>query len=113
MTEGPLFMEPATDVPMPPAIQAAIQAAQDDDTGQHAFATPPPDPLPVPPPPTTAPDVPIAAGTYAVYHDGAGGFLLVLGPSDGQVFRHHVPAAMVKMAQRFGGIDISALLGAS
>lgn len=115
-TDGPLFMEPATDVPMPPALVAAIQAAEEAGEERHDFAAPPPDPLPEPaspPPPTAAPLAPIAAGTYAVYEDGAGGFMFVIAPREGGTFKHHVPAAMVKMAARFGGLDITKLLGGS
>lgn len=57
----------------------------------------------VPPMPAQAPPVPLYAGTYAIYDDGAGGVMLVVGQSTGEVVRKHIPAAMMKMAERFGG----------
>lgn len=58
---------------------------------------------------------PLAAGTYAVYPDGAGGFMLVLGMAgESEPFQHHIPAAMIKMAKMAGGLNfgpLSALFG--
>jgi len=55
-----------------------------------------------PPPPAAAPPTPLVAGTYALYEDGVGGVFLVLGQSTGETLRHHIPAGMIKMAERFG-----------
>lgn len=55
---------------------------------------------------------PIAAGTYAVYDDQQGGYYLVLGTSDGQVHRKHLPGQLVKMAEKLGGASpLAALFG--
>lgn len=73
-------------------------------TDQHPAA--PSDQGPPPPPDAAAnPDGLLAAGTFAIWDDGAGGLVLVAHPHGGEVQRRHVPAAMVKMGQRlFGGI---------
>lgn len=56
-----------------------------------------------PPMPEQAPPVPMFAGTYAVYDDEQGGVWLVIGQSTGEVARKHIPAGMIKMAEKFGG----------
>lgn len=50
---------------------------------------------------------PISAGTYALYPDGAGGLVLTLAQSTGESVQHRIPAGMLKMAARFGGVGIS------
>lgn len=55
---------------------------------------------------------PVAAGTFAIYEDGQGGYVLVADmPAHGGITRRHIPAAIVKMAtgggliaRRFGGL---------
>lgn len=90
------------------ALAAAEQLADDLDRAQHDYAperdaehdqaVPAAPPMPAGPPP-----VPLYAGTYAIYDDDAGGVMLVVGQSTGEVVRKHIPAAMMKMAERFGG----------
>jgi hypothetical protein len=41
--------------------------------------------------------VPALAGTFALYEDGVGGFVLVTDVG-GEVTRKHIPGALVKMA---------------
>jgi hypothetical protein len=98
------------------AVAAALAVAEkldehgyaDDDAEKHlseqlaadmsrADAPPMPERPPVPPP------VPMFAGTYAVYDDGSGGVVLVIGQSTGEIVRRQIPAGMIKMAERFGG----------
>jgi hypothetical protein len=54
---------------------------------------------------------PMLAGTFAIYEDGTGGYVLVTDTQDHGVSRKHIPAAMVKMvtgggllAKRFAGV---------
>jgi CubicO group peptidase (beta-lactamase class C family) len=49
--------------------------------------------------PQQRPD-PLFAGTYAIYDDGHGGYVLVAKTREGQEHRKHLPAGMVKMAQK-------------
>lgn len=42
---------------------------------------------------------PVFAGTFAIYADGSGGYVLVVAHADGTTDRKHIPAAMVKLAQ--------------
>lgn len=52
----------------------------------------------------------LASGTFAVYEDGAGGFVLVTNmPDHGGVARRHIPSALVKMVT--GGGMLSRKLG--
>jgi hypothetical protein len=55
--------------------------------------------------------VPMLAGTFAIYEDGAGGFVLVTETTEHGVQRKVIPAALVKMAtgggmlgRRFAGL---------
>jgi hypothetical protein len=41
---------------------------------------------------------PMLAGTFALYEDGQGGFVLVTDTEDHGEQRKHIPAALVKMA---------------
>lgn len=68
-------------------------------------------PAAAPPPPAQAPPVPLFAGTYAVYDDGSGGVVLVLGQSTGETVHKHIPAGLIRMAERFGGGGIGGLFG--
>lgn len=88
------------------AIAEALQAPEHDI--EHEYAVP----VAAPPPPEHAPPQPMHAGTFAVYPDGAGGVVLVLqlAPS-GETMHHRIPAAMIKMAERFGGAGISGVFG--
>ncbi len=42
---------------------------------------------------------PVFAGTFAIYQDGRGGFMLVVQHEDGTIDQKHIPAGMVKLAQ--------------
>lgn len=42
---------------------------------------------------------PVFAGTFAIYEDGTGGYVLVVQHEDGSTDRKHIPSAMVKLAQ--------------
>lgn len=46
---------------------------------------------------------PVLAGTFAIYHDGDGGFVLVTDTGEGPQ-RKHIPAAIIKLAARTGAI---------
>lgn len=55
---------------------------------------------------------PIAAGTYAVYDDTAGGYVLVIGTREGETHRKHLPGHLVKMAEKMaGGSPLAMLFG--
>lgn len=54
---------------------------------------------------------PLYAGTYAVYDDGKGGVVLVLAQSTGETAHRHIPAGLLKMAEKFGGGGLGALFG--
>jgi hypothetical protein len=55
---------------------------------------------------------PIAAGTYAVYSDTAGGYVLVIGTREGETHRKHLPGHLVKMAEKMaGGSPLAMLFG--
>lgn len=49
-----------------------------------------------------APPAPMLAGTFAVYEDGQGGFVLVTQTEQHGVDRRHIPAGLVKMAMGNG-----------
>jgi hypothetical protein len=80
-----------------PERDAEAVAATPAAPAPHADA-PPLDPQDAPPEQPAAP-VPIAAGTYSLYQDGAGGYVLVIGTSEGAVHHKHIPAKVVKMAE--------------
>lgn len=46
---------------------------------------------------------PMAAGTYAVYNDQQGGYVLVIGTREGETHHKHLPAHLVKMAEKMTG----------
>ena len=46
---------------------------------------------------------PLAAGTYAVYDDQAGGYVLVIGTREGETHHKHLPKNIVKMAEKMAG----------
>ena len=105
-----------TDVPMPPELVAAIEAHPD----QHDFAAAAPErdeeaaaDTPAAAAPPSGPE-PLAAGTYAVYDDGKGGYVLVLGTREGETHHKHLPSHIVKMAMKMSGGNnpLTALLGA-
>lgn len=56
--------------------------------------------------------IPALAGTFALYEDGTGGFVLVTDVG-GEVTRKHIPAALVRMAMGDGAISrkVRALMG--
>lgn len=47
--------------------------------------------------------VPALAGTFAIYQDGEGGFVLVTDTGTGPE-RKHIPGALIKMALRAGAL---------
>ncbi|MFJ8719758.1 hypothetical protein ACIRD9_42605 [Streptomyces violaceus] len=113
---APIFCEPVDRPVSPPPVD--VQHDRPDDAPERdaeavdatpAAATPPPD--------ASTPDgpVPIAAGTYAVYDDQDGGFVLVLGTREGQTHHKHVPARVVKMAEMAmgGNSPLAAMFGAA
>lgn len=112
---APLFLPPHDDAEpmeaeftpaqMMEAAGAFLEAPEKD--SEHEYALP----APTPPPPDEAPVQPMWAGTYAVYDDGAGGVVLVLGQSTGQTLHHRIPAGLIKMAERFGGGGLANLFG--
>ena len=51
--------------------------------------------------------VPLFAGTYAIYDDGAGGIALVFTDQDGTTHRKRVPAAMLRMGSSLMGSRLS------
>jgi hypothetical protein len=70
-------------------------------------------PTAAPPRPETPPQEPMAAGTYAVYDDQQGGYVLVLGTREGQTHHKHIPAKVVKMGEMMmgGNSPLAALFG--
>lgn len=87
--------EPAAhpvDVAPPPVLPPAVPDSPEQVT--TAAEQPPADAPPAP--------VPLFAGTYAIYDDGAGGVMLVL-QQDGDVIRKHIPAKLIKMAEMATG----------
>jgi hypothetical protein len=48
--------------------------------------------------------IPVIAGTFALYDDGNGGYVLVY-DVDGEVTRKAIPAALVKMATGDGAMS--------
>lgn len=56
---------------------------------------------------------PMAAGTYAVYDDQAGGYVLVVATREGQTHHKHIPARVVKMAEMAmgGNSPLAAMFG--
>ena len=56
---------------------------------------------------------PLAAGTYAVYDDTNGGYVLVIGTREGETHHKHLPGHLVKMAEKMaGGSPLAMLFGA-
>lgn len=47
--------------------------------------------------------VPVAAGSFAIYDDGRGGFVLVTQTEQQGIHRSHISARMVKMAAAISG----------
>lgn len=70
-------------------------------------------PTAAPPRPETPPQQPMAAGTYAVYDDQQGGYVLVIGTREGQTHHKHIPAKVVKMGEMMmgGNSPLAALFG--
>jgi hypothetical protein len=56
---------------------------------------------------------PMLAGTFAIYEDGHGGYVLVTDTPAYGIIRKHVPAALVKIATGGGvmGRKLSAMFG--
>lgn len=64
-------------------------------------------------PSVSLPDAPepLWAGTYAIYDDGSEGLMLVIGTREGEVHHKHLPAAMLKMAEKMGGSMLGGFFG--
>ena len=69
------------------------------------------------PPPDTDPAMSagdcIIGGTFALYHDGNGGFVLVTDTTERGIERQHLPKAMVRLASRLGvaGSKVAGIIG--
>lgn len=123
MTEAvptPQFLEPAvdTDIPLPPELAEAIAAHPD----AHDFAAPAPErdeeavaavPTAAPPRPVAPPQEPMAAGTFAIYDDGQGGVVLVIGTREGETHHKRIPAKLIKAGEMMmgGNSPLAALFG--
>lgn len=127
----PQFIEPAPVTEWPESVNLPrVVAAWEDDGGIPLDAPDDPPPGPygaperdgeavaatptaAPPRPDAQPRKPLAAGTYALYEDGNGGVVLVLGTADGETHHKHIPAKMVKMGEMMmgGGGPLAALGG--
>jgi hypothetical protein len=56
--------------------------------------------------------LPLLAGTFAVYEDGRGGYVLVIDTPATGVERRHIPGKMVRVAAKFlGGNPLGRLGG--
>lgn len=68
---------------------------------------------PAAPAPNPEAPQPLHAGTYAVYSDNKGGYVLVIGTREGETHHRHLPAAMVKVAEKMAGGNnpLAALFG--
>jgi hypothetical protein len=68
-----------------------------------------------PSPEVSAGPDPLAAGTYAVYDDQQGGYVLVIGTREGETHHKHIPARVVKMAEMAmgGNSPLAAMFGAA
>lgn len=62
------------------------------------------DTAPVPHPGGTPP-APMLAGTFAIYEDGQGGYVLVTDTPDHGMMRKHIPAGLVKLATGGGMVS--------
>lgn len=63
-------------------------------------------------PPADGSPLPVMSGTFALYEDGKGGFVLVTDMA-GTVQRKHIPAGLVKMAMGDGAMSkrLRAMMG--
>lgn len=136
MTEAvqpPQFLEPtaaAVDVPLPcgcgpdeTCCKCPVDRAMDIMSAQHdraADTAPERDeeavaavPTAAPPRPEAPPHEPMAAGTYAVYDDGQGGVVLVIGTREGETIHKQIPAKVIRMGEMMmGGTNpMAALFG--
>lgn len=70
-------------------------------------------PTAAPPRPEAPPHEPMAAGTYAVYDDGQGGVVLVIGTREGETIHRQIPAGLIKAGEMMmgGHSPLAALLG--
>lgn len=70
-------------------------------------------PTAAPPRPEAPPQEPMAAGTYAVYDDGQGGVVLVIGTREGETHHKQIPAKVIKMGEMMmgGNSPMAALFG--
>lgn len=95
----------------PSQIPKLIDAPERD---AEAVAATPAAAAPNPEAPDTDGPVPIAAGTYALYDDRAGGYVLVIGTREGETHHKHIPARVVKMAEMAmgGNSPLAAMFGA-
>lgn len=47
---------------------------------------------------------PVMAGTFAIYEDGSGGYVLVTDTGLGGTDRRHIPGALIKMVMKTGAL---------
>jgi hypothetical protein len=47
--------------------------------------------------------VPAIAGTFAIYEDGHGGYVLVTETEQHGIIRKHIPGALLKLANKLSG----------
>ena len=108
---------PAPDQPTAPA---AAQPEQHDrpaddapERDAEAVDATPAAPAPRPEAVNAEGPAPMAAGTYAVYDDQAGGYVLVVATREGQTHHKHIPARVVKMAEMAmgGNSPLAAMFG--
>ena len=87
--------------------QVATDAAERDEEAVAAT------PTAAPPRPEAPPQEPMAAGTYAVYDDGQGGVVLVIGTREGETHHKQIPAKVIKMGEMMmgGNSPMAALFG--
>jgi len=118
MTDAPHIPTQFVAPPTPEQLAEAVQHDRPDDAPERdaeAVAATPAAATPNPEAPDTDGPVPMAAGTYAVYDDTAGGFVLVIGTREGETHHKHIPARVVKMAEMAmgGNSPLAAMFGAA
>lgn len=95
--ERPAGSPPPVDMPTWPEQHDQVPDDAPERDAEAAAATPAAA-APDPDAPAKGP-VPMAAGTYAVYDDQNGGYVLVIGTREGETHHKHIPARIVKMAE--------------
>jgi hypothetical protein len=123
--QPPQFLEPTVDthIPLPCGCGPGetcckcpidrVLDAQHDRAPEHDEEAVQATPTATPPRPEAPPQAPMAAGTYAVYDDQQGGYVLVIGTREGDTHHKHIPAKVVKMGEMMmgGNSPLAALFG--